>query len=218
LSGTTRRGTPPKNRNNPDMGLDPVRKLSASRSPRRRCNSRRQARRRRSPRRAQPRFAINDHDLLAGVIDKDLVAGRMVLPHGRRTAAARIPGTDRRSDCSHNLPDGRPVLLPQHHQIDARPLQLTGQRGPSGSARRRKPRLTPAWANSVVQERRRSDHPPKATPAGSRGTLEIVLDRAARHPSVRPISRALTPSRGKRSICRICRMVSSLLAGIRFPS
>ena len=33
-------------------------------------------------------------------------------------------------------------------------------------------------------------------------------------PSVRPISRALTPSRASRSICRICRMVSSLLAGI----
>ena len=31
-------------------------------------------------------------------------------------------------------------------------------------------------------------------------------------------SRALTPSRASRSICRICRMVSSLLAGIRFPS
>ena len=45
--------------------------------------------------------------------------------------------------------------------------------------------------------------------------LEIVL-RAT--PSVRPISRALTPSRASRSICRICRMVSSLLAGIRLPS
>ena len=31
-------------------------------------------------------------------------------------------------------------------------------------------------------------------------------------------SRALTPSRASRSICLICRMVSSLLAGIRFPS
>jgi hypothetical protein len=28
----------------------------------------------------------------------------------------------------------------------------------------------------------------------------------------------LTPSRASRSICRICRVVSSLLAGIRFPS
>jgi hypothetical protein len=32
-----------------------------------------------------------------------------------------------------------------------------------------------------------------------------------------PISLALTTSRASRSICRICRMVSSLLAGIRFP-
>ena len=42
--------------------------------------------------------------------------------------------------------------------------------------------------------------------------------RDSEMPSVRPISRALTPSRASRSICRICRMVSSLLAGIRFPS
>jgi hypothetical protein len=34
-------------------------------------------------------------------------------------------------------------------------------------------------------------------------------------PSVRPIPRALTPSWCSRSICRNCRMVSSLLAGIK---
>ena len=50
---------------------------------------------------------------------------------------------------------------------------------------------------------------------GSQGTLEIVLDGAARHAER---ARALTPSRASRSICRICRMVSSLLAGIRFPT
>ena len=33
-------------------------------------------------------------------------------------------------------------------------------------------------------------------------------------PSVRPISRALTPSCASLNICRICRMVSSLRAGI----
>jgi hypothetical protein len=48
-------------------------------------------------------------------------------------------------------------------------------------------------------------------------SLEIVLDRAARRPSVRPISRVLTPSWWSRNICRSCRMVSSLLAGIKAP-
>jgi hypothetical protein len=38
-----------------------------------------------------PGFAINDHDLLARVIDKDLVAGRMVLPHRRRQPPLEFP-------------------------------------------------------------------------------------------------------------------------------
>src|SRR6266478_8603885 len=113
----------------------------------------------------------------------------------------------------------RPVLLPQHHQIDARPLQLTGQRGPirlpapaeaAPDAGMGKQTL---FKNGVGQVARQRPRQP-----GSRGTLEIVLDRAARHPERAPDLPALTPSRASRSICRICRMVSSLLAGIRFPS
>jgi hypothetical protein len=46
--------------------------------------------------------------------------------------------------------------------------------------------------------------------------LSWIVLRATR--SVRPISRALTPSWCSRNICRNCRMVSSLLAGIKSSS
>ena len=60
------------------------------------CGAEIEARRRLANRRARdpvydPGCAIDDHDFLAGVIDKYLVAGRMVLPHGRRQAPLEPP-------------------------------------------------------------------------------------------------------------------------------
>lgn len=75
---------PAKEPEHPDMGLDPVRKclrpgrlgVGVIRGAKHGDEDLRVAH--------NPGCAINDHDLLAGVIDKDLVAGRMVLPHRRR--------------------------------------------------------------------------------------------------------------------------------------
>ncbi|MGY3409918.1 hypothetical protein ACVWZV_006031 [Bradyrhizobium sp. GM5.1] len=84
-------GHPAKEPEHPDMGLDPVRKclrpgrlgVGVIRGAKHRDEDLRVAH--------NPGFAINDHDLLAGVIDKDLVAGRMVLPHRRRQPPLEFP-------------------------------------------------------------------------------------------------------------------------------
>ena len=159
-------------------------------------------------------------DLLARVVDEHLVAGRMVLAHHRREAPFELAEQIAEPAVAVPVRVGVPVLLPQHHQIDAGPLQLARKRSPI--------RLDPpaqarphagAAQTGAARERRSviSAGKGQLRPAASaRLRLSWTVDRAT--PSVRPISRALTPSRARRNICRSWRMVSSLLAGIPFSS
>ncbi len=80
---------------------------------------------------------------------------------------------------------------------------------------RRIPCFTPARANRRCSSTASLTSGPsgQVRPAAfARARLSCTVERAM--PSVRPISRELTPSWASRSICLICRMVSSLLAGI----
>ena len=77
-----------------------------------------------------PGCAIDDPDSLAGVIDKYLVAGRMVLPHGRRQAPLELPEQIAEAAIAITCRVNRAILFPQHHQIDARPLEFAGKRAP----------------------------------------------------------------------------------------
>ena len=65
--------------------------------------------------RISPVCGIDDGDLLAGVVDEDLVAGDMVLPHGRREPA--LEAAEELAEAAVAVPVGmdRPVLLPEHH-------------------------------------------------------------------------------------------------------
>ncbi len=72
----------------------------------------------------------------ARIVAESLLPGAQVSEVARKHGATRWQIYDWRRRFrqrgalpSREAPD-RPVLLPQHHQIDARPLQLTGQRGP----------------------------------------------------------------------------------------
>ena len=77
-----------------------------------------------------PGCAIDDHDFLAGVIDKYLVAGRMVLPHGRRQAPLEFPEQIAEATVAIAARLNRAILFPEHHQIDAGPLEFAGERAP----------------------------------------------------------------------------------------
>lgn len=165
-----------------------------------------------------PGCAIDDHDFLAGVIDKYLVAGRMVLPHGRRQPPLELPEQIAEATVAIASRVNRAILLRKHHQIDARPLKFAGERAPIWLGAPAVPTLDAGMGEQTLFKNASVRSPAKghASPAAAaRLRLSWIVLRAT--PSVRPISRALTPSRASRSIWRICRMGSSLLAGIRFP-
>jgi hypothetical protein len=62
-----------------------------------------------------PGCAIDNRDFLAGVIDKYLVAGRMVLPHGRRQAPFELSEQIAEAAVAITCRVNRAILFPQHH-------------------------------------------------------------------------------------------------------
>ena len=73
---------------------------------------------------------IDDRHRLAGIVDKHLVAGDVVLAHRRRQAVLEIAVELAEAAVAVPVGMSSAVLLPQHRQIDARPLHLAGQRCP----------------------------------------------------------------------------------------
>ena len=78
------------------------------------------------------RVWIDDGDLLAGIVDKDLVAGDVILPHARLQPA--LEAAEQVAEATVAVPVGldRPVFLPEHHHGDAGLLQIDDQLGPVG--------------------------------------------------------------------------------------
>jgi hypothetical protein len=73
---------------------------------------------------------IDDGDLLAGVIDEQLVAGDVVLPHGRCQAMLEV--TVELAEAAVAVPVGMAsaVFFPEHHEVDAWSLHLAHQCSP----------------------------------------------------------------------------------------
>jgi hypothetical protein len=158
---------------------------------------------------------IDNADLLARVVDEHLVAGHVMLAHHRRQPPLELPIKIAEARVAVAVQMSLAVLLPQHHQADARALELAGKSRPIGLGPPTKPRLHPASGEQpLFQLRVRQFGSQRPGKSCRRRPQEIVLDRAARLPSMRPIARAPKPSWCSRSICRNCRMVSSLLVGI----
>ena len=126
---------------------------------------------------------IDDGDLLAGIVDEDLVAGDMVLPHGRREPA--LERTEELAEAAVAIAVGMdgPILLPEDLQRDAGLLQLDDSIGPVGLGPATLSLLDagageePALQGLVGQLARQG-------PAQARlfGALEVLLDGAARDP------------------------------------
>jgi hypothetical protein len=126
--------------------------------------------------------AVDDGDLLAGIVDEHLVAGRVILPHDRREPPLERAEQIAEPAVAIALRVGLAILLPQQHQIDAGPLQLAGERRP---VRLRSAAKAPLHAGAGEQPllerdigqlgRQRPGEPRRL------GSLQIVLDRAARH-------------------------------------
>ncbi len=73
---------------------------------------------------------IDDPDLLAGVVDEDLVAGGMVLAHHRGEPALELPVEIAEPGVAVAVRMGLPVLLPEHHQVDPGAAHLPDQARP----------------------------------------------------------------------------------------
>ena len=125
---------------------------------------------------------IDDRELLAGIVDEDLVAGGMILAHGRQQAAFELPEQIAEAAVAIAVGMSVAILLPEHHQVDAGPLRLAGEAGPIriGAA------AEPALHASMGEQARFENGVRQITgqwpgKPGGRGALEVVLDRAARH-------------------------------------
>ena len=73
---------------------------------------------------------IDDRQLLAGVIDEDLVAGDVMLAHGRRQAALEGAKQIAEARVAVSVRMVREIFLVQDGDADARPLELLDQVGP----------------------------------------------------------------------------------------
>ena len=130
---------------------------------------------------------IVDRQLLARVVDKDLVARDVVLAHGRRKPPLEAPEKIAEPAVAIAVGLRRPVLLPQHHHGDARLLQLHHQRRPAGLSTppcarlHTRSREQPLLQQLVGQLRRQR-------PAHLRGLrpLQAILHRAAHHAGQAP--------------------------------
>jgi len=75
---------------------------------------------------------IDDRHALAGIIDEHLVAGGVVLAHHGREAPLELPVEIAEPRVAVPLGLRRPILLPEHHEVDPGPAHLAGQGRPVG--------------------------------------------------------------------------------------
>src|SRR4029077_19662396 len=124
--------------------------------------------------------------LLTGVVDENLVAGDMMLTHhwGKTTLELAIQIAEARVAVGVRM--NLAVLLPQHHQIDARPLELARQCRPVWLVATPLAGLDAAASKQSLFQNLIAplDRQRPADPGFPR-SFEIVLDGAARH-SERP--------------------------------
>ena len=125
---------------------------------------------------------IGDRDLLAGIVDEDLVAGIVILPHARRQPA--LEAAEQLAEATVAVPVGldRPVFFPEHHHGDAGLLQIDDQLGPVGLRAAAEARLDPGpgeqpglegIVGEIARQRPAQPH--------VRGARQVLLNGAAGH-------------------------------------
>ena len=122
-------------------------------------------------------------ELLAGIVDEDLVAGDMVLAHGRREAA--LERTEELTEAAVAIAVGMdgPILLPENLQRDAGLSQLDDCISPVGLGPATLSLLDAGAGEEPALQRlvgQRAGQGPAQ--AGLFGALEVLLDGAARDP------------------------------------
>ena len=133
------------------------------------------------------RLGIDDPDLLARVIDEHLVAGGVVLAHHRRQAPLELPEQVAEPGVAVAIRVPVPVFLPQHHQIDAGALQFARQSRPIRLGPPAESRPHPgAGEQPLLQHVVGQLGGQRPRQPGRRRPLEVVLNRAARHPQRAP--------------------------------
>ena len=143
---------------------------------------------------------IDDGDLLARVVDENLVAGDMFLAHRRRKTPLETAIQFTETAVAVTVGVNRPVLLPQNEQRDAGLLELWCQLRPVWL--RSKPTAsidaesTGSGKQFVLQRVVREVTRQRPTQSRSRRALQIVLDSGARYSQpVRYLSGARSVSR-----------------------
>src|SRR5207302_2646395 len=161
---------------------------------------------------------VDDHrHRVAGVIDKQLVAADVGLPH--RDRQSRCPAAVQLAEARIAIPlrAALDVLVPQHHQGDVLALELTVNLSPIGLDMTPMALLGAGAANSAVSSAVSVISPGNGqlNPAlASRFNVNRTVDGAT--PTRRAISLSPTPAVIRRSTSRTWRIVV-LSAGIRSP-
>lgn len=127
-------------------------------------------------------LAINDRDLLAGIVHEDLVAGRMLLAHRRRKPLLEASKELTKAGIAVTFGMRPTILLPQDEQGDAWLFELDGKIGPVRlDASSRAP--FDAVATEELVRKRIVSQLARQRPAQSNRScaLQIILHRTARY-------------------------------------
>jgi hypothetical protein len=101
----------------------------------------------------------------------------MVLAHHRRETLFKPAEEIAEPTIAVTVRVGVPVLLPQHHQIDAGPLQLARKPSPIRLDPPAQPRAHARWRKQALFENRIGHLGGQGPPQARRlGPLEVVLD------------------------------------------
>jgi hypothetical protein len=158
-----------------DLDLAPVSRAGSGSSwPRRRCSRRRPARRQRSAPGRSRRCAGRRSERSCRNSRRTLLAGGVVLPHGRRQPMFELAVELAEPAVAVAVGVCRAVFLPQHGRIDPGALHLADQRGPIGLDPAARPHLGPPAANS------RSSRTPSLSSPGN-GQVSFAAAARARY-------------------------------------
>jgi hypothetical protein len=122
----------------------------------------------------------------------------MVLAHHGREAALELPEEIAEAAVAVALGVDVPVLLPEHHEVDARPLRLTCKRGPVRLHAPTQARLDAGVRKEALFESRIGDLGTERPGEARRlCALEIVLDGGSRDTEPSPDLACAHPLTGK---------------------
>lgn len=127
-------------------------------------------------------LAINNRDLLAGIVDEDLVAGRMLLAHRRRKPLLETAKEFTKATVAVTVGMRPAILLPQDEQGDTGLLELDGKIGPVWFCASSRALFDAVASEEFVLERIVGQFARQRPAQSNRGcALQIILHRTARY-------------------------------------